>query len=74
MGYSVAVVEAILIGIVMVDLFWLGWLAHYPADRGHPHSGGDCCLDFPEVPDTPQELLDLARKRPSHSPSPSTGS
>jgi hypothetical protein len=63
--------EAILVAVVMVDIFWLGWLAHYPVDRGHPHSGGDCCISFPDVPDTPQELLDLADKQPRRTPSPS---
>ena len=64
-------IEAILIAVIMFDIFWLGWLAHYPVDRGHPHSGDDCCISFPKVPDTPHELLGLANGKPRRSPSPS---
>ncbi|HYZ11513.1 MAG TPA: hypothetical protein VE962_06425 [Actinomycetota bacterium] len=56
-------IEGILIAVIMFDLFALGWLAHYPVDPGHhPHSGSDdCCISFPKVPDTPDELLRLAQ-------------
>jgi hypothetical protein len=64
-------IEAILIGMIMFDLFWLGWLANYHPDPGHRHSGDDCCINFPKVPDTPQELLNLAKNKPHRSPSPS---
>jgi hypothetical protein len=66
-------VEGILIAVIMFDIFWLGWLANYRGEPGHHHSGEDCCINFPKVPDTPHELLGLADKKP-RSPSPSVWS
>jgi hypothetical protein len=51
-------IEAILVAVVMIDIFALGWLAHVPVHRDPP-SGG-CCITFPDIPDTPDELLHLA--------------
>lgn len=53
-------IEGILIAIIMVDLFALGWLANLPVDPKHPHS--ECCMGFPDIPDTPDELLQLSAR------------
>jgi hypothetical protein len=52
-------IEAILIAVIMVDVFALGWLAHVPVDPNPPRS--ECCFGFPDIPDTPDELLHLAK-------------
>jgi hypothetical protein len=54
-------IEAILIAVIMFGLFAMGWLAHFPADPHPPNS--DCCIDIPDIPDTPQELLLLAERK-----------
>jgi hypothetical protein len=52
-------VEAILIAVIMIDVFALGWLAHVPVDPHPPRS--ECCFNFPDIPDTPDELLHLSK-------------
>jgi hypothetical protein len=51
-------IEAILIAVIMVDVFALGWLAHVQVD---PPPRSECCFSFPDIPDTPDQLLHLAK-------------
>ena len=53
-------IDAILIAVIMFDIFALGWLANLSVDPDPPSSG--CCISFPDIPDTPDELLHLAEK------------
>jgi hypothetical protein len=65
---GIEMIEAILIAIIFFDLFALGWLAHPISPHPHPPDS-DCCLPFPDIPDTPNELLVLAeRGRKTSSP------
>jgi hypothetical protein len=53
-------IEGVLIAVIMVDLFALGWLANLPVDPNQSHA--DCCMGFPDIPDTPDELLQLSAR------------
>ena len=53
-------IEGVLIAVIMVDLFALGWLANLPVEPDHSHS--ECCMGFPKIPDTPDELLQLSAR------------
>ncbi|HEX5948988.1 MAG TPA: hypothetical protein VFZ45_05435 [Actinomycetota bacterium] len=53
-------IDGILIAVIMVDIFALGWLANLPIEPDPPHP--ECCVTFPDVPDTPDELLRLANR------------
>jgi hypothetical protein len=52
-------IESILVVVLIVDIFALGWLANLsPPDS---HTDG-CCIGMPDIPDTPDELLTLAKR------------
>lgn len=54
-------IEAILIAIIMLGIFALGWLAQ-PIHPDPPPPNSDCCIAIPDIPDTPDELLLLAER------------
>jgi hypothetical protein len=58
---GIAMIEAILITIIFLGLFALGWLAHPISPDPHPPNS-DCCFTIPDIPDTPNELLVLAER------------